>query len=401
MLNKLSHIEGERAEKKVYYALERIFKKLDEDVLVVHGLKFMALTNQDEIEDFEKDFLIINVTKRYAMALEVKSCLSANSLKGAKKQMNSTKDLINEWIGATFTEESGWKFFGVICFDDKSTKYSPRFCTLCQPFVIIGLDDGFEDKIESLFEGREFPRSKKAMNEFLEAVHHVLFFASFDPVITSSARLSQHVSKSLDKSGSAENIEVYRCWTPDQQPLLKGKVQKVMFIAAPSTGKTELMASEACFLAITNDEDVSFFIPGTFGKNQKTLLTLKMENRFKDIEKINVCSVRKRTKGIDYSELLDMVKSDLCKNSHIFIDELHVETDADLQTLKEVANVCRDKTLWMAIISMSTEMSARVKSELENQFFIPNGLVHPLRNSSSIVKFAYFHQGEIVIKGLS
>ena len=135
-----------------------------------------------------------------------------------------------------------------------------------------------------------------------------------------------------------------------------------MFIAAPSTGKTELMASEACYLAITNGEYVSFFIPGTFGKNQKTLLALKMENRFKDIEKINVCSVRKRTKGIDYSELLDMVKSDLCKNSHIFIDELHVETDADLQTLKEVANVCRDKTLWLAIISMSTEMSTRVKS---------------------------------------
>ena len=111
--------------------------------------------------------------------------------------------------------------------------------------------------------------------------------------------------------------------------------------------------------------------------------------------------MRKRTKGIDYSELLDMVKSDLCKNSHIFIDELHVETDADLQTLKEVAKVCRDKTLWLAIISMSTEMSTRVKSELENQFFIPNGLVHPLRNSSSIVKFAYFHQGEIVITGLS
>jgi hypothetical protein len=82
LLKKLKHIRGERTEKKVYKALKRIFKRLDEDVLIIHGLKFMALTDQDKIEDFEKDFLIINLTRRYTMSLEVKACLSTNSLKG-------------------------------------------------------------------------------------------------------------------------------------------------------------------------------------------------------------------------------------------------------------------------------------------------------------------------------
>ena len=46
MVKKLNHIKGERAEKKVFKALGRIFDRLQEDVLIIHGLKFMALTGQ-------------------------------------------------------------------------------------------------------------------------------------------------------------------------------------------------------------------------------------------------------------------------------------------------------------------------------------------------------------------
>ena len=46
--------------------------------------------------------------------------------------------------------------------------------------------------------------------------------------------------------------------------VLKGKVQKVIFMSAPSTGKTSMMTSEACYLGSLN-EDVVFFIPSTFG----------------------------------------------------------------------------------------------------------------------------------------
>ena len=33
------------------------------------------------------------------------------------------------------------------------------------------------------------------------------------------------------------------------------------------------------------EEDVAFFIPGTFGDNQKTLLGLSMENQFQNLNK--------------------------------------------------------------------------------------------------------------------
>ena len=133
----------------------------------------MKLTNQNQdhdIEDFEKDYLIINLTRRYVMSLEVKSTLTTNALKSAKKQIDGSKLFIDEWIGATFTKENGWTFLGVMCFEDLSPKYSPE------------------------------------------------------------------IVENLNKSGSAENIELWRCWTPNQLPLLKSKVKKVMFINAPSTG---------------------------------------------------------------------------------------------------------------------------------------------------------------------
>ena len=98
----------------------------------------MQLKDQDEIEYEEKDFLIINLTKRYVMSLEVKSSLSKNSLKSAKKQVNRAKRLIDEWLGATFTKENGWMFLGVICFDEKDPKYGSKFCGTCDKYIILG-----------------------------------------------------------------------------------------------------------------------------------------------------------------------------------------------------------------------------------------------------------------------
>ena len=114
LLKKVDLIKGEKTEKKVYKTIKNLFARLNEDVLVIHGLKCMQLKDQNEIEYEEKDFLIINLTKRYVMSLEVKSSLSKNSLKSAKKQVNRAKRVIDEWLGATFTKENGWMFLGVI-----------------------------------------------------------------------------------------------------------------------------------------------------------------------------------------------------------------------------------------------------------------------------------------------
>ena len=182
---------------------------------------------QEEIEDFEKDFLILNLTRRYSMSLEVKSSLSSNTLKSSKKQTDGTKKLIDEWLGATFTQENGWVFLGVMSFDEKSEKFSERsLCDVCRNHVIIGGIDEFESKFENIIETNcgVFENSASAKKEFLEVVECILFFASFDPVITSSTRLNKKVVETLNIAGMAENIEVWRCLTPNQLPMLKGTV---------------------------------------------------------------------------------------------------------------------------------------------------------------------------------
>ena len=161
------------------------------------------------------------------MSLEVKSSLSSNTLKSCKKQTDRTKKLIDEWLGATFTKENGWVYLGVMSFDEKSEKFSTRsFCDVCRNHVIIGGIDEFESKFENIIETNcgVFENSASAREEFLEVVECMLFFASFDPVITSSKRLNKKVVESLNIAGMAENMEVWRCLTPNQLPMLKGTV---------------------------------------------------------------------------------------------------------------------------------------------------------------------------------
>ena len=74
-----SSISVERIKELVWFHC--FTSRLNEDVLVIHGLKIMNLSEKDEIEDFEKDFLIINLTKTYVMSIEVKSSLTKNSVK--------------------------------------------------------------------------------------------------------------------------------------------------------------------------------------------------------------------------------------------------------------------------------------------------------------------------------
>ena len=402
MKAKVCHIKGELAERKVYNAIKKIFKKHNEDVLVIQGLKFMALAeqSQDEIKDFEKDFLVINLTRRYVMSLEVKSCLHTNSLRGSKRQVNGSKKLIDEWLGSIFKQESGWVFLGVMCFDELAPKYSPIFCRSCKEFVIIGLDEGFEEKFEYVSIGREFygiQNSDTAEDEFLEASEYLLFFAAFEPVIISSNSLSRHVAQNLNKAGSAESIESWRCLTPSQLPLLKSRLAKVLFLNAPSTGKTTLMISEACHLSNEMQEPVLFLIPGTFGKKCKTLLALSMEQHFQSIAPlVEVSTVRRRTdEGIDYPKLLVLLQSDKYSSHHIFIDEIHIETDTDFKILKDIAQLFDDdgRTLWLTVTSMNPKFSVKIRTEFATDFYFPSDLVYPLRNSSQIINYAYNIQG--------
>merc|ERR1712223_1969779 len=104
------------------------------------------------------------------------------------------------------------------------------------------------------------------MGEFIKVAEFLLFFASFEPVVT-PFKLSQKVAEKVDKGGQARFIDLWRCWTPNQLPLLKGNLPRVMFLSAPSTGKTALMEAKA-FQCMQMGMNVLFLLPFAFVDNK-------------------------------------------------------------------------------------------------------------------------------------
>ena len=97
---KLEHAKGDFAEKEAYKFLKDCVN--NEEVIVINNLKIMSPEDLDEaVRDFEKDFLIVNLSKRYLMALEVKSDCHKGSLKSAKDQIDGLKGT-KQLIGAKY-----------------------------------------------------------------------------------------------------------------------------------------------------------------------------------------------------------------------------------------------------------------------------------------------------------
>ena len=84
MVENLHCVKGEKAEKKVFQALEKYFSSTNEEVVVFYSFNFMGY--EKDLKPEEKDFILINLTKRYIMPLEVKTNFHLQSLKKAVKQ---------------------------------------------------------------------------------------------------------------------------------------------------------------------------------------------------------------------------------------------------------------------------------------------------------------------------
>ena len=86
-------VRGQIAEQIMFEALKKHYEKSGDDVLIVQSHKFL-----NSVSSNEKDFLLVNVTKGYTMALEVKA--SASQYQTAKKQLFDAKDRIEELYAA-------------------------------------------------------------------------------------------------------------------------------------------------------------------------------------------------------------------------------------------------------------------------------------------------------------
>ena len=405
MVKNLQSVRGERAEKKLFKAIKKHFSNIDEEIAIFYAYNFMGSVSEQHIKPVEKDFILINLTKRYIMPIEMKTNFHQQSLSKAIKQIKGTMKLLNDWVAGDLTEECGWRFVPAICFESEIPNIHEAFCEGCVKNVIHG--DEMDKKVKRTLNniptqecfGETYEKAKK---EFIKILTYLLFFSSFDLVPIPSC-LTKAVSEMLEKAGRAYIIEMYRNWTPNQLPLLKGNLPRVLFMSAPSTGKTTLMEAKG-FQCMRNGQDVMFIIPFGFGNKIKTLLALKLEQKWKQLShehqwenKFHVCSIRTKWSSItrkltiDYENLHQLIKSDQYKHAAIFADELSIYKSTELKALMKIVSSIVGRKIWLAITGMRQNQipPEEIKAEFEKQdFYIPT-LDNPLRNSSAIVDFAY------------
>jgi hypothetical protein len=394
-VDQLEHIVGEYAEKSAYFFLKDCIE--DDEVLVINNFKIMAMNDLDDIaEEFEKDFLILNLTKRFIMSLEVKAYCNETSLKSAKSQLSGCKNLIEKWCADLSASKNGWFFYSVIYFQHKPKGFN--FCDKCSKYIIF--DDEFKKKFNDIINEIPSPPSgteTKARYEFKKVAKNLLFLASYEPVAT-PARTTEEVAKMVDKAGQYDNILYWNqifCWTPNQLSLLKDEsLRYVIFLSPPSCGKTFIKKAKAKLFA-QKGQKVAFFIP-TYC-NLRTLLSFQLEQELKgyseNIKIVNV--VAGNYFKIDKDHLHPLLES--YKDHHIFLDEVAIWDDEDIEVIKSVVSHCQSEkvALWFTVsFVLDAEIQRKLLSVLNGFHVVKDELSIPLRNTNSIARHAYKIEGK-------
>ena len=171
----------------------------------------MQLQNLEKpFQEEEKDFLIFHLKKRIIISLEIKSKYTEQNLNVVIKQANGFWELFSKWCGGGITDESCWRFFSLIYFDelpgkeenDRKRKTAMSFCEQCSKCIIIGNE--FEKKFTNFIKGIPDPPNGtkvKAKEEFKRNVSSLLFIASAEPVIT-PRRITSKVVEMVDRAGN-------------------------------------------------------------------------------------------------------------------------------------------------------------------------------------------------------
>ena len=153
------------------------------------------------------------------------------------------------------------------------------------------------------------------------------------------------------------------------------------------------------FQCMQNRMNVLFLLPFCKDNKAKTLLTLKMQQQWKNLEEkhqwqneFHICSLKRRSsEQIDFKHFKELVQSETFSDAAIFADELEVHDNDNLQALTDIAKMYEQRTIWLAITFIDNKYVAteKVKSGFEEKnFYIPE-LVNPIRNSNEIVKHSY------------
>ena len=386
----LEHIVGEYAEKQIYHFLKDCIK--DDEVVVINNFKIMTLKDLDEVaKDCEKDYVILNLSKRSIMSLEVKANCNDWSFRSAKKQIEQCKELIENWCGGELTEENGWSFYPVIYFQQKSEDFS--FCDNCSKFIIHG--EEFKQKFENIMNEMPDPPSgtdAKAREEFKIVVKVLLFLASYEPIIT-PAKITDEVVKMLKKAGTLENIIYWNkilCLTPNQLSLLNDtNLKKVILLSPPSCGKTMILKGKAKQFA-SKGQPVLFILP--FYEGLKSLLFFQLLKEFEEYSDFIKLENVQADHEFCFNEkdLIEMMEK--YENHHIIMDEVAIGHffKKNIALIQKIAYQCQSVSFWLSLTYIKSDTAQeRIIQDLENFHFIKDELNIPLRNTALITQEAY------------
>ena len=136
------------------------------------------------------------------MPLGVSSEFQKVSLKNVIKKINNSLALFDQWLGGDLTEEYGWRYIPAICFESEITNLEQEFCTESFKFIIHGNE--IDDQVGKMFADIDTGfqnNQEQARKEFIQVAEFLLFFASFEPVVTLFG-LSRKVAENVDKGHS-------------------------------------------------------------------------------------------------------------------------------------------------------------------------------------------------------
>ena len=231
-------LRGQIAEEFMYNALQKHFQKTKDNVLVVQSHKFLNSAGCNE-----KDFIVLNLTRGYVMAVEVKA--NGSLYQKAKHQLFDAKERIQEVLRAIGLSTE-WLFVGVFFAQamPKLTDGKVFFdCDECSTFAIIG-PENIEEKLIRIDEKvtnthKNWVPSEHVI-EFVELTKQILFITQGDPFapVTESSFVNK-ISDNLKRASKVENILF---WTMEQLSLVQAVQLAYVFLDAfYSTGKSEIL----------------------------------------------------------------------------------------------------------------------------------------------------------------
>lgn len=130
---------GEESEMKLYNALKERYQKLKESLAVFHSLQVLKFHKKENDFD-ERDFILLNATHGYLMAIEVKKTLSHDKIHKALEQLQKTMEDMKTYLGSDILPKEDfigkdWLFMPMIYCESMEDF---KCCESCRQHIITG-----------------------------------------------------------------------------------------------------------------------------------------------------------------------------------------------------------------------------------------------------------------------